>query len=168
MLIFALVMSGNAAAARPGAGDAAAVRGLAECRKLVDGTARLACYDKAIGAFEAARVGGELVIVDRDQVHAMRRRAFGLALPSLDILPRRRGEDARLQQVTLKLVAASHDSSGRWSMRADDGAEWQQTDSQDILNSPHGGSELMVRSGALGSYFCKVDGQSAVRCQRLR
>jgi hypothetical protein len=155
----------GAAAPRPAPPQAEIVRELTACRATTDDAQRLACYDKAAGALSAAQEKGEVVVVDRQQLQAVRRQAFGLHLPTLDLLPHARAE-APLDRVSLTLRSAGRSADGKWVMVTDEGAQWLQTDSEDVLNPPHAGSQLAVRSGVLGSFFCKVDGQSAFRCRR--
>ncbi|MBE7219415.1 MAG: hypothetical protein INR64_13150, partial [Caulobacteraceae bacterium] len=130
-----------------------------------EAAARLACYDGAADALAKAQAAGDVVVVDRAQVREVRRQAFGFHLPSLDLLPRA-PKEAPLQQVDFVLASAGRTSEGKWAMVAEDGARWVQTDSEDIDNPPHAGSRLLVRAGALGGFFCKVDNQIAVRCRR--
>ena len=154
-----------AAAPRPAPPQAEVVRELALCRATTDDTQRLACYDRAMGALTTAQEKGDVVVVDRQQLQAVRRQAFGFHLPTLDLLPRARAE-APVDRVTLTLRSAGRSGDGKWVMLTDEGAQWLQTDSEELLNPPHAGSQLAVRSGVLGSFFCKVDGQSAFRCRR--
>jgi hypothetical protein len=43
---------------------------------------------------------------------------------------------------------------------------WRQTDDTELLKSPHAGSTGEIRKGVLGSFFMKIDGQSAMRAHR--
>lgn len=53
------------------------------CRQIEDSSARLACYDLAVGKFEAASTSGEVVTVTRPDVEKIKRDAFGFNIPSL-------------------------------------------------------------------------------------
>lgn len=167
VLLCATSSAASGAAASGAPQDAAVVRSLTACRKLAGDAARLACYDRAADDFMRAEVKGEVIVVDREQVRAVRRQAFGFHLPSLDLLPHVGGE-APVDRVTFQLASAGRTADGKWAMTTSDGAQWVQTDSDELFDPPHAGSQLTVRSGALGSFFCKVDGQLAVRCQRRR
>ena len=157
----------SALAAAPPGGDAAVVRALGACREQRDDAQRLACYDRAAGAFEDARAKGDVVVVDREQVRAVRRQAFGFRLPTLDVFPRGRAE-APLTQIATTLTAVGRNGAGKWVMTDADGATWVQTDSEELGRAPHDGSRFAVRAGSLGSFFCKVDGQPQIRCDRSR
>ena len=165
--IAALLLAAPAYAAPPVPAQdqgAEVVKAIGRCRALADGGQRLACYDRTAGALVEAQTAGDVVVVDRAQIKAVRRQAFGLRLPSIDLLPHTRG-DAPLDHLDFKVAAASLGGSG-WVLSTDEGSQWVQTDGQELAEPPHAGSRLAVRSGALGSFFCKVDGQSAVRCRR--
>ena len=51
-------------------------------------------------------------------------------------------------------------------MISSDNAVWRQIDSQEMYEGPHAGSTVAIRRASLGSFFCNVDGQSAIRCAR--
>ena len=141
------------------------VEAVSACRKLTDDAARLACYDAASSRLEAAQTKGDVVVVDREQVRSVRRQAFGFQLPSLALFPSAPHDEA-VDHVTAVIDHASQTLDGKWLMVTQDDAAWMQSDSQEIYADPHRGSKLVVRKGALGSFFCNVDGQRAVRCRR--
>jgi hypothetical protein len=166
----AAMLTAVQAFAKPPAADpgrAAVVQALSDCRKIADNPDRLACYDKAAGAFDQAETQGQVVVIDREQVTAVRRQAFGFMLPSLNIFDRGAKTDKALDHLDLNLEGAHHSSEGRWVFVSTDGAVWRQTDDAELSIDPHKGSKLLVKNGLLGSFFCKVDGQPQVRCQRV-
>ena len=140
------------------------VQALADCRGVADPAARLQCFDTAAAALQTAQTRGDVVVVDREQVRTVRRQAFGLAMPSLNLFPHTKDETP--DRVTLALARAFQGGDGRWRMVSEEGAEWSQSESEPLFASPHAGSHVEVRRGALNGYFCKVDGQSAFRCRR--
>ena len=125
---------------------------------------RLQCYDAATVALQTAETRGDVVVVDRQQVTAVRRQAFGLSVPSLNLFPH--AKDETPDRVTLVLSHAFQMGDGRWRMVSEEGAEWSQSESDQLFSNPHAGSHVEVRRGALSGYFCKLDGQSAFRCRR--
>ena len=151
----------------PTATQAPVALAISKCRKLADDRARLVCYDAAAGAFDQAQAEGQVVVIDRVQATAVRRQAFGFNLPSINFLPHGPKPEA-VDSITVDLVGAHTDSEGKWVMTTADDAVWRQTDSNTLNRDPHDGSKLAIRKGLLGSFFCKVDGQSAVRCARDR
>ena len=148
-------------------GRAAMVQALSDCRKITDDAGRLACYDKAAGAIDQAESKGQLVVIDQEQAKAVRRQAFGFNLPTLHLFDKAaKGEDG-FDHLELDIASVHHGVDGKWVFVASTGAVWRQTDSEEFANDPHAGSKLLVKNGALGSFFCKVDGQSQVRCERV-
>ena len=143
------------------------VQAIYDCRGLPGAQERLSCYDKAAALLGEAERKGDVVVVDREKVRTLRRQTFGLALPSLAFfgVPK---VDEGVERLTLTLRSASSDSEGRWVATSTEGAVWRQSDGTASLSPPHPGSSVAIRRGALGSFFCKVDGQNAVRCVRDR
>jgi hypothetical protein len=141
------------------------VQGLLDCRKLADGGERLACYDKAAAAMEAATANGDLVALDRAQRRAARRQAFGFTLPSLSFLDR--GEKAEeIDTLTATVASVSEDPYGKLVIRLEDGAVWRQTEVQDLARRPRKGSTVTFKRGMLGGYFLIIDGQPAGKARR--
>ena len=143
----------------------AVAQAISDCRKVADKDARLDCYDKAADAFEQAQVKGQVVVVDREQVREVKQQAFGFNLPSLNLFARGPKEEA-VDKISVKLASAHQDAQRKWVMVTEDGAAWRQTDDSEMCNPPRAGATVAIRRGSLGSFFCKVDDQSAIRCAR--
>jgi hypothetical protein len=156
-----------ARAVAPDPPRAAVVQALTDCRKLTDDTARLACYDKAAIAFDQAETQGQVVVIDREQVKAVRRQAFGFNLPTLHIFDRTTKTEEGLDHVELDIDHAYRNAQGRWVLASTNGAVWRQTDDFDIGQEPHKGSKLSIKNGLLGSFFCKIDSTPQMRCERV-
>ncbi len=153
------------AAAPPKIDQAAVVKDVTACRKLTDGTQRLACYDAAVAKMDEAQAKGDLVTVDREQRSTIRRQAFGLTLPSLTIFDKgEKAEDIAVQ--AFKVEGASMGADGRWIIRLEGGQVWRQIDDNSLFKTPHAGSEAVVRKGALGSFNMKIDGQQQIKVHR--
>ena len=105
--------------------------------------------------------------MDREQVRAVKRQAFGFTMPSLNFFARGPKEE-QVDKISVKLAGAHQDGTGKWVLITDEDAVWTQIDSNDIYEPPHAGSTVAIRKAMLGSYFCNVDGQSAIRCTRTR
>lgn len=147
---------------------AAALQSVADCRKVADNTARLACYDKAAATLDEAEAKGQVVVIDREQVKAVRRQSFGLTLPAFTLFNRGAAKEDQLDRITVELEKAYLEAGRHWIMISTEGVVWAQTDDEAINNEPHKGSMVAIRKAALGSFFCNVDGQRAVRCERRR
>ena len=160
-----------AAAPKLEAKRAAALESLTTCRKETVDAQRLACFDKAVGALDEAEAKGQVVVIDREQVREVKRQAFGFSLPALSFFSARGGggSEEKIDRVTYTLDHAGRTAAGLWTLTTTDGPVWVQTDSSDELRAdPHKGSTLTVRHAALSSFFCNVDGQRAIRCNRQR
>jgi hypothetical protein len=81
LLLSAAIASALAPAALARQSDP--VDGVLACRGIADIETRLACFDAAAATLAAARDGGDIVIVERDDVEAVERDSFGFNLPSL-------------------------------------------------------------------------------------
>jgi hypothetical protein len=141
------------------------VEAVVSCRAIVANDERLACFDKAVAALTAAETAGDVVTIDREQRRAVRRQAFGLALPSLTIFDR--GEEPEeVNRLTVTGAEVSKTLYGRWILKLDDGAVWRQTDDYELLKAPRKGSTAVISKGSLGSFYMKVDGQQAIKVHR--
>jgi hypothetical protein len=164
---FAATSVAGPAAAQPKVeGRAALLQQLADCRKLTDDAARLGCYDSATAALEQAEAKGDIVVVDREQARTVRREAFGFSLPSLSVFER--GEDKdKIDNITGKIASARQDGAGKWVLRLEDGAVWQQIDVQELSLYPKAGQSVTIRKATLGSFLASVEGRRAFRVRRV-
>ena len=169
LLLAAAATPSLAAVSKPDARRAAVLDALAACRKETVDAQRLACFDKAAGALDEAEAKGQIVVVDREQVREVKRQAFGFTLPGLSLFGARGQPEEKVDRISYTLDHAGRTGAGLWVMTTTEGAVWVQTDgSEEMHSDPHKGSTLAVRHAALSSFFCNVDGQRAVRCNRQR
>lgn len=148
---------------------AAALKQLSDCRTVADEAERLACYDAAAAAVDAAEASGELVVMDRGQVQSAKRSLFGFDTSALNIFDR--GDPERrvvVDNVTLTVERAYRGEGGKWVVVMSDGQVWQQVDNTDMYKAPKAGMEARIRKAALGSYFMNIDGQTAIRARRIK
>jgi hypothetical protein len=145
----------------------AVAQAISDCRKLADKDARLDCYDKAADAFEQAQAQGQVVVIDRAQAHQIKRQAFGFNMPSLNLF-KAGPKDEKLDRIEVTLADAHRSADGKWVMTTEDGAVWRQIDDTDPYDPPKAGQVMAIRTAMLGSYFCKVGTQSAMRCTRTQ
>ena len=154
-----------AVAAEPPSSPAPAIAAVADCRKIDDGAQRLACYDKTVAAMVEAENKGDLISLDREQRRAVRRQAFGFALPAFTLFDRgERPED--LNRVEDVLAWASQDAAGRWTLRMQSGAVWRQIDDEFLSRRPRPGSKIAIHRAMIGSFMLSVDGQPGIRVHR--
>jgi len=153
------------AIAAPAASERAKVlQEVVDCRKVATDAERLACYDKATAVLDEAEKKGDVVVVDKAQAKEVRRQAFGFSMPSLNVFNRAAKDDV-VDKLEATIASSSEDGFGRFTFHTTEGATWIQTDGEVNL-APKPGQPLLVYAGALGSYFCKVNHQAAVRCKR--
>jgi hypothetical protein len=167
--LIVILSSGSALAADPAPATsperAKEMQQLAECAKLTDTTARLACYDKAAHALDQAEAKGDVVVVDREQARKVRRQAFGFTLPSMSIFARgEKPEDVTSNQTTI--VSAHKALTGKWVMKLADGSTWSQVDLTDIPIDPKAGDKVKIHTATMGSYLASIGNQREVRVHR--
>lgn len=168
--VLALTLTAGAAAQDPGLdveGRPAMLEALTQCRTIAGGPERLACYDAAVGALDAAERAGELVVVDREQVRESRRRLFGFSVPSIPLLER--GETPEeIDNLATTITSARQAPDGKWVLELADGSVWRQIDSTRVNTSTRPGTPVQIRRAALGSYFLSVNGARSMRARRER
>jgi hypothetical protein len=137
------------------------------CRAIDDATRRLACYDEAATRLSQAVGRNDVVVLNREDIRQTRRSLFGFHLPRLPFL----GGGAREveetpDEITATVSAASNIGYDKWRIRLQDGAVWQTTESSAYIQPPHAGSIVVIRRGAMGNYFMRIDGQRGLRAMR--
>jgi hypothetical protein len=164
--VTALLLSQPAsAAAKQDSGERSVATSLSTCRSIAASANRLACYDGAVAAFEAAQANGEIAVVDRKAVNTARNRLFGLdggAFPNLF-----GGGDAEdLEEIETTLVRAVQSSDGSWTFSLENGTVWRQIDSYNSYIRSQPGQAVRIRRAALGSYLMNVGNSRALRVKR--
>ena len=141
---------------------------LSACRSVSSDAERLACFDRTASALEAARAGGEVVILDREEVEETRRRSFGLDLNVLNPFAREGGVD-EIDNVSTTLEQATQaGGAGRWLFTLENGSVWRQVDNEPVRVSPRQGMSVEIRRASLGSYMMSINGSRSVRVRRER
>lgn len=154
-----------AAFAQDAAPDVAAA--IVACRAEPNAERRLACYDTASQAFEAARATGEIVVVDRAQAVESQRRGFGLTLGSINPFTRDSEATPPLDAVEGRLASARQGGDGKWIFVLEDGAEWAQVEPLSFYLRPAPGDAIRIRRAAFGSYLLSLPTfNQAIRVRR--
>lgn len=144
----------------------ALIDNLSRCRSIPADAARLACFDAAVGALDAARQQGDVVVVDRAQVRTARRQLFGFQAPSLSGLFGREDVADEVDSIETTLARANRTPDGKWIFHLADGSEWRQIDSASVQFQNRAGTTVRVRRAALGSFQLVAGGSRAVRVRR--
>lgn len=165
-VLAALAISGPAVAQPKSQARAKLVQDLADCRKITEDAARLACYDQTATSLEQAEAKGDIVVVDRDQARQVRRQAFGFSLPSISLFEKGETQE-ELQNVTGEVAVASVNGAGRWTIRLTDGAIWVQIDNNELHRTPKPGNPVKVRQAAMGSFIMSINNGGGFRVRRV-
>jgi hypothetical protein len=159
------------AAQETNSGESSYVAALRACQPKTDPAERLACFDAAVASIVSASSEGDVRVVDREEVRQTRRKLFGFALPDLGIFGKSDKDDAEQAEefATLKTtITGVRAVNGTYIVITEEGAEWQLDEVPNRLMRPKPGHTLEIRSGALSSYFLRIDGQKGVKGRRVR
>lgn len=148
---------------------------LRECARIADATARVACYDRNIGADiaqggQAARAGGVAASpvptppAPSSPVAAQPLPQFGAnQLPASP-----RPESQRVDRIKATVSAATQRAPGIWLLTLADGTQWQLVDAAPgSFDPPRKGSEIEIAAASLGSYILRYRGQTGLRIRRV-
>lgn len=161
-----LILGGTAGAAKPvDATVPAQIQRLLACRSMTENAARLACFDRETQTVAGALSGGDLVAVDRERVRTAKRSLFGFHVPTLGSVFG--GGDDDVKQVEGVVSDVAYNVDGGYVLRLADGARWSQTDGKPIAMEPQRGDKVVVKRGAMGSYFLSVGRQPGVKVERV-
>lgn len=168
--IAALILSGPALAADVAVPTAKPVAALQQCRTMTDTAARLACYDRAVDALNAATASNEVVIVERQEVRKVRKGLFGFSLPKVGFLTgnANNAEDkADLSELQGVITASRSIGNGKWRFSVENGGTWETVETNMGFTDPLPGRKVLLEAGSLGSYFAKVEKGRRVQARRI-
>ncbi len=140
---------------------------LTACQSENDPATRLACYDSAVKALVVAEESGQLRVVDAEEVRKTRRSLFGFTIPDLGIFTGRASRDGSDEEPAFDVLETTvtsvrYRTPNSFAFRIADGnALWEVDDAPRRLLRVVAGSPVMIRKGALGSFFIRFDGQGA-------
>lgn len=129
-----------------------------DCKPIADPAARLACYDRTVGAMANARATKDLVVADRATMHEARKGLFGLSLPNIKLFGGKDSEEVTAIEGTIASTYAARDGSFIFVLA--DGARWKQIDGRPAYAKK--GDPIHIEKASLGSFFAKIGkGQNA-------
>ena len=141
---------------------------LVACKNIVSPEQRLACFDEKVAALETAAENNQVVIADREQVREARRGLFGLSLPRIKLFGGNSDEGGQIDQIESTIASARALRNGKWLIKLEDGALWQQTDPpRSTARRPKKGDGITIKRGSLGSYLAKVNGRRGFKVKRI-
>lgn len=135
------------------------------CRQIAAETARLACYDAAVGRLDQAQREGDVVVVDRSQVREARRQLFGFQVPSISLFDQGEKPEA-VDSIETTLTRAVVAGENKWVFTLADESVWRQIDSERVNFRNRPGETVRVRRASLGSYLMTIGSSRAVRVRR--
>ncbi len=142
---------------------------LAECRKIVDNAARLACFDLAAAAMDKAVANKDVYMIDKAQAKKTKRSLFGLSLPNLGIFgdddKKEDGTDA-LDEITAKVKSAKFNGES-WTVTLEDGSTWRQVDTSVSGIDLRPGMEVTIKKAAMGSFRMMYSKHKGVKVRRI-
>ena len=142
---------------------------LEACRAIGADAARLACFDRESAALLTASRSGELSVVDRADMRTARRSLFGFALPKLPFFSGDKSADEVPDTLDSTIVTAQGVANDRYRIRIAAGeAEWETTESKVSFSAPRAGQKIVIKKGALGSYFLRINGQVGIKGRRIK
>lgn len=142
------------------------IQQLYDCRDIADGAARLACFDREVGALETADEAREITFTDRETAKKARRGLFGFSFPDLGGFFG--GDDEEIESIETVIASVRMDRSGKYTLTMEDGAVWQQIDTTRLPHDPEPGQKVKIKTASMGSYFANIDGGRAIRMKRER
>jgi hypothetical protein len=145
----------------------ALLESLLACRAITPEVDRLACFDRAVAAFETAEAAGEVTVVDQAQARRTRQRLFGLDLDTVNLFGALR-DDAPVGAIETTLVSARQNHREEWTFNLADGSTWLQIDDTRLNIAVRPGASVRIRRAALGSYLLSVNGARSLRVRRER
>jgi hypothetical protein len=145
---------------------------LLKCREISEDKARLACYDRQVGAMDSAAQRDEVVVLDKTELNKTRRTLFGFSFPKLPFLgggdedEKKVGVQAdAMTQIEATIASAKNIGNGKWLITLEDGAEWMTTEAV-TYRDPKPGMIIEIKRASMGSFMVKIAGR-AVRAKRV-
>ena len=174
LLTFAFLAAGPAGAAEPKLPQGSPIiSGVTACQAVTDPQQRLACYDSAVSKLKAATDQRDVVVIDKEQLRKTRRSLFGFSLPDLPSIFGGGDDDddekdaPEFQTLESRIANVRSIMPGKWTMVLSDGAVWQFSEI-DRNVEPERGNTILIKRGPLGNFMANIDGQRAVRVERIR
>ena len=144
----------------------AQIQELYACRDIADSAARLACFDRAVGALSNADAAREITFTDRETAKKARRGLFGFSFPKLGGIFG--GDEDEIKEIETTIRSASIDRSGKYTLVMEDDAVWVQIDTARLPRQPKAGQKVKIKVATMGSDFATIDGGRSIRLKRDR
>ena len=145
---------------------------LLQCRSITQDAERLACFDRQVGAIDAAAQRDEVVVLDKSELNKTRKTLFGFSFPKLPFLGGGEEDDSGeakvdgVDQIEAVITSVRSLGYGKWQIGLEDGAVWATTEAISARD-PKVGQKIELKRAAMGSFMGKVEGGRAVRMKRV-
>lgn len=140
------------------------VENLKTCQTLTDDMARLACFDRAVGAILAANDAGDVQVIDKEDVRETRRSLFGFSLPNIGLFGG--GDEAdELFETTIASVRYTGRNSARFTTA--EGAVWELNNIPSRLRTIKDGDAVEFKKATMGYFFVRIAGQTGIKGRRV-
>ncbi|EXS68803.1 hypothetical protein [Sphingobium sp. Ant17] len=145
---------------------------LLQCRSVAQDAERLACFDRQVGAIDAAAQRDEVVVLDKSELNKTRKTLFGFSFPKLPFLGGGEADDSSeakvegVDQIEAVIASVRSLGYGKWQIGLEDGAVWATTEAM-TARDPKVGQTIELKRAAMGSFMGKVAGGRAVRMKRV-
>ena len=164
LTVAAMVPTQLAAKDKPPPPPPAVYQAVIECEKIADAPQRLACFDKAVAALNAAARERQVVVIDRGAMREARRGIFGLSLPRLRLFSD--DDDSEIVTAIDSTIAGVRMGKDRMPIFVlEDGARWKQTEGRNVYAKA--GQPIHIKQAAMGSFMANVNKQPAIRVVRI-
>ncbi len=162
-MTFALLFpAAGFAAKRDAAPPPPALRDLIACRNEMDGTRRLACFDRASAALQEAVATEAVAVVDQKEVRATREALFGLPTPrDVSLI------GAGVSQIESVVREATVNSDGAVVVTLESGQIWAQVDGRG-MRTPRRGEKVTIRRATLGRLEAVFEGGTTRQFRRIQ
>jgi len=142
---------------------------LLACQKIEEVQLRLACFDAEAASLQSKLAGDEVAIVSQSEIKTARKGSFGFSVPNSAILApqiSKSADEEGLNYIDSTIKSARQVTDKTWLIELQDGARWQQSDSEIIL-TPRSGDTIRIRKGAFGSFSARINNRAAIRVRRI-
>ena len=146
-------------------GTPQSIQRLIGCRAIQDNAQRLACFDRETAAVDQAITKKDIVLIDKARATQAKRSLFGFSVPDFGGLFG--GNEDEVKEIASTVTAFTNNGYNGWTVRLADGSEWAQTDDTQLALPPEKGQKVVVRRGALGSFFLRLNGQPGFKVKRI-
>lgn len=137
---------------------------LRACRAIAAADARLACYDREVGAVIAATEQGTLQVVDKAEVEETKRGLFGFTLPKIKLFG---GEDGQLSELETTVTKVRQEGREGWVFTTQEGAVFRILETRMGWKPPQPGQTVVLKRASMGTVFVRVNGQIGVKGKRI-